>query len=85
MEFLLKKENSKRLKKQLIYQFELNEKKSPKEKRLSGDFSSVVAYKLNNFYEFKAATGNNFLLAEKEIETALPLPHFIPAAYRWQY
>jgi len=52
--------------KTLIYQFELNEKKSPKEKRLSaGDFSSVVAYKLNNFYEFKAAVGQQFLIGGK--------------------
>ncbi|HLX90405.1 MAG TPA: hypothetical protein VKR32_01905, partial [Puia sp.] len=49
-----------------IFQFELNEKKSPKEKRLSaGDFSSVVAYKLNNFYEFKIAMGQQFLIGGK--------------------
>jgi hypothetical protein len=52
--------------KTLIYQFELNEKKSSKEKRLSaGDFSSVVAYKLNNFYEFKAAIGQQILIGGK--------------------
>ena len=52
--------------KTMIYQFELNEKKSPKEKRLpAGDFSSVVAYKLNNFYEFKAAAGEQFLIGGK--------------------
>ena len=52
--------------KTLIYQFELNEKKSPKEKRLSaGDFSSVVVYKLNNFYEFKMAMGQQFLIGGK--------------------
>ena len=49
-----------------IFQFELNEKKSQKEKRLSaGDFSSVVEYKLNNFYEFKVAMGQQFLIGGK--------------------
>lgn len=49
-----------------IFQFELNEKKSSKEKRLSaGDFSSVVIYKLNNFYEFKVAMGQQFLIGGK--------------------
>ncbi|HLY70539.1 MAG TPA: hypothetical protein VKR53_12475 [Puia sp.] len=49
-----------------IFQFELNEKKSSKEKRLSaGDFSSVVEYKLNNFYEFKVAMGQQFLIGGK--------------------
>ncbi len=54
--------------KTLIYQFELNEKKSPKEKRLNtGDLfgSSVVAYKLNNFYQFKLAMGQQFLIGGK--------------------
>jgi hypothetical protein len=55
--------------KTLIYQFELNEKKSPKEKRIStGDVfsgSSVVAYKLNNFYEFKASVGQQHLIGGK--------------------
>jgi hypothetical protein len=49
-----------------IFQFELNEKKSSKEKRLSaGDFSSVVEFKLNNFYEFKLAMGQQFLIGGK--------------------
>lgn len=54
--------------KTLLFQFELNEKKSPKEKRLtSGDLfgSSVVPYKLNNFYSFKAALGQQFLIGGK--------------------
>ncbi len=52
--------------KTLLFQFELNEKKSQKEKRLSaGDFSSVVAYKLNNFYQFKVAMGEQFLIGGK--------------------
>ena len=49
--------------------FELNEKKSPKEKRIStGDVffgSSLVAYKLNNFYEFKASIGEQRLIGGK--------------------
>jgi hypothetical protein len=52
-----------------LIQFELNEKKSPKEKRLStGDFftgSSLVAYKLNNFYSFKASIGEQRLIGGK--------------------
>jgi hypothetical protein len=52
--------------KTLIYQFELNEKKSPKEKRVStGDIGSVVLYKLNNFYQFKAGIGQQFLIGGK--------------------
>jgi hypothetical protein len=55
--------------KTLIYQFELNEKKDPKEKRITtGDVfsgSSVVAYKLNNFYQFKVAMGQQFLIGGK--------------------
>src|SRR5438552_3614642 len=46
----------------LLYQFELNEKKSNKEHRVTTspdgfNYSSVVPYKLNNFYEFKMAIG----------------------------
>jgi len=52
-----------------LIQFELNEKKSPKEKRLStGDVffgSSLVAYKLNNFYEFKLSIGEQRLIGGK--------------------
>jgi hypothetical protein len=52
-----------------LLQFELNEKHSPKEKRLStGDpffGSSVVDFKLNNFYEFKVAIGEERLIGGK--------------------
>lgn len=53
--------------KTLIYQFELNEKKSPKEKRVSNDYvgTSEILYKLNNFYEFKAAIGQEHLIGGK--------------------
>lgn len=54
----------------LLYEFELNEKHSPKEHHISAqsdgfDFSSVVPYKLNNFYEFKAAIGQQILIGGK--------------------
>ena len=55
-------------KKTLLFQFELNEKKSPKEKRLSsGDIfgSSFVLYKLNNFYQFKVGMGQQYLIGGK--------------------
>jgi hypothetical protein len=52
-----------------LLQFELNEKKSPKEKRVStGDFftgSSLVLYKLNNFYQFKLSLGEQRLIGGK--------------------
>jgi hypothetical protein len=49
-----------------IFQFELNEKKSPKEKRVTFDgYNSLVAYKLNNFYAFKAAIGQQILIGGK--------------------
>ncbi|MBS1973808.1 MAG: hypothetical protein JST13_05620, partial [Bacteroidetes bacterium] len=49
-----------------LLQFELNEKKSAKEKRVStGDFSSQVLYKLNNFYSFKASIGEQRLIGGK--------------------
>jgi hypothetical protein len=57
--------------KTLIYQFELNEKKSPKDHKVAAagyngyNFSSVVVGKLNNFYEFKAAIGQQFLIGGK--------------------
>ena len=55
--------------KTFLLQFELNEKKSPKEKRLTtGDVfssSSVVAFKLNNFYSFKVAVGEEKLIGGK--------------------
>ena len=54
----------------LIYQFELNEKKSPKEHKISTtpdqfNYSSVVPYKLNNFYSFKFAMGEQRLIGGK--------------------
>ncbi len=54
----------------MLYQFELNEKKSPKEHKInSGDgtinYSSVVPYKLNNFYIFKLAIGEQRLIGGK--------------------
>lgn len=53
-----------------LYQFELNEKHSPKEHHVSAstdglDFSSVVPYKLNNLYEFKASIGQQILIGGK--------------------
>lgn len=54
----------------LIFQAELNEKHSPKEHHITAttdgfNFSSVVPYKLNNFYEFKLAVGEQRLLGGK--------------------
>jgi hypothetical protein len=54
----------------VIWEFELNEKHSPKEHHVSAstdgfDFSSVVPYKLNNLYEFKAAIGQQILIGGK--------------------
>jgi hypothetical protein len=54
----------------LLYEFELNEKHSPKEHHVSAtsngfDFSSVVPYKLNNLYEVKAAIGQQILIGGK--------------------
>jgi hypothetical protein len=53
-----------------LWEFELNEKHSPKEHHISEttdgvDFSSVVPYKLNNLYEVKAAIGQQFLIGGK--------------------
>lgn len=53
-----------------LYQFELNEKKSNKENKVSAtpdnvDFSSIVLYKINNFYEFKVAMGQQYLIGGK--------------------
>jgi hypothetical protein len=53
-----------------LLQFELNEKKSNKEHKISTstdqfNYSSVVPYKLNNFYEFKAAIGQQYLIGGK--------------------
>ncbi|HXB09081.1 MAG TPA: hypothetical protein VNW04_18270 [Puia sp.] len=54
----------------LLFQFELNEKKDPKEHHISAtsdgiNFSSVVPYKLNNLYEFKMAIGQEQLIGGK--------------------
>lgn len=54
----------------LLFQFELNEKKDPKEHRVSAssnqiDYSSVVPYKLNNLYELKMAIGQQHLIGGK--------------------
>ena len=54
----------------LLYQFELNEKKSPKEHRISTspdgfNYSSIVPYKLNNFYSFKFSMGEQRLIGGK--------------------
>jgi hypothetical protein len=51
-----------------LLQFELNEKKSPKEKTISsGDFfsPSEVLLKLNNFYQFKVSIGQQRLIGGK--------------------
>jgi hypothetical protein len=54
----------------LIYQFELNEKKSQKEHRIdvSPDgfsVSSIILGKLNNFYQFKLSMGEQYLIGGK--------------------
>jgi hypothetical protein len=53
-----------------LLQFELNEKKSNKEHKITTspdgfNYSSVVPYKLNNFYEFKASIGEQRLIGGK--------------------
>jgi len=54
----------------ILYQFELNEKKSTKEHKVSAspdqfNYSSLVPYKLNNFYIFKMAIGQQHLIGGK--------------------
>ncbi|HXB91311.1 MAG TPA: hypothetical protein VNU72_03440 [Puia sp.] len=54
----------------LLYEFELNEIKDPKEHRISAtsdgfNYTSVVPYKLNNLYEFKVAIGQQHLIGGK--------------------
>jgi hypothetical protein len=54
----------------LLFEFELNEKKSPKEHKVSYspdgfNYSSIVLYKLNNFYEFKMGIGQQHLIGGK--------------------
>ncbi len=56
--------------KTLLYQFELNEKKNNKEHKITTspdgfNYSSLVPYKLNNFYIFKAAVGEERLIGGK--------------------
>ena len=54
----------------LLFDFELNEKKDPKEHKVSFspdgfNYSSIVLYKLNNFYEFKVGMGQQHLIGGK--------------------
>jgi hypothetical protein len=54
----------------VIFGFELNEKKSPKEHKISAtadgfSYSSVVPYKMNNFYSFKMSVGQQHLIGGK--------------------
>ena len=54
----------------LLFEFELNEKKDPKEHRISAttdgfNYTSIVPYKLNNLYEFKMAIGQQHLIGGK--------------------
>lgn len=57
--------------KTLLFQFELNEKKNPKDHKVAAEgnngynFNSVVSGKLNNFYAFKAAVGQQYLVGGK--------------------
>ncbi|MEP7279535.1 MAG: hypothetical protein ABI813_12875 [Bacteroidota bacterium] len=58
--------------KTLLYQFELNEKKSPKEEKTAssqniytGQVNSVVWGKANNFYQFKIGIGQQYLIGGK--------------------
>jgi hypothetical protein len=55
----------------LLYQFELNEKKDGKDHKVAAagyngyDFNSVIVGKLNNFYQFKLAIGQQHLIGGK--------------------
>ncbi len=57
--------------KTMLFQFELNEKKSPKDHKVAAagnngyNFNSVVVGKLNNFYQFKMAVGQQYLIGGK--------------------
>jgi hypothetical protein len=56
--------------KTLLLQFELNEKKNPKDHKVAAayngyNFNSVVIGKLNNFYQFKVAVGQQHLIGGK--------------------
>ena len=59
-------------KKTTLFQFELNEKKHPKEERLpysqnviTGQVNSVIVGKLNNFFQFKMGVGQQYLIGGK--------------------
>ena len=58
-------------KRTLIYQIELNEKKSPKDHKVAAagyngyNFNSVVVGKLNNFYQLKLSIGQQHLIGGK--------------------
>lgn len=58
-------------KRTLIYQIELNEKKSPKDHKVAAagyngyNFNSVVVGKLNNFYQLKLSIGQQHLVGGK--------------------
>ncbi|HMC86292.1 MAG TPA: hypothetical protein VKI61_12240 [Chitinophagaceae bacterium] len=56
----------------LLYQFELNEKKNPKEEKtassqniFTGQVNSVIWGKANNFYQFKLGLGQQYLIGGK--------------------
>ena len=55
----------------VLFQFELNEKKMPKDHKVATgyfngyNFNSVVIGKLNNFYQFKVAIGQQHLIGGK--------------------
>jgi len=54
----------------LLFSIELNEKKSPKEHKVSNtpdgfNYNSIVPFKLNNFYEFKMSVGQQHLIGGK--------------------
>ena len=58
--------------KTLLFQFELNEKKHPKEEKLSigpqnslGQVNSIIWGKANNFYQFKLGLGQQYLIGGK--------------------
>jgi hypothetical protein len=59
-------------KRTLLYQFELNEKKHPKEEKIpftqdqfTGQINSVIVGKQNNFYQFKLGIGQQYLIGGK--------------------
>ena len=59
-------------KRTLLYQFEFNEKKQPKEEKIpfsqnlfTGQVNSVIVGKENNFYQFKMGLGEQYLIGGK--------------------